>query len=225
MTALPPLFTTDIKIKNFRGYGVFELELPAQPCVILLSGPNGLGKTSLFEALEWALTDSVKRLDHVSRGKVNPRELARHAPNVTSFEVNLGFRDRDGVEPRVVTRTQVIPASSSVGTPLEEVAAILGSGDPRWNVSGTNLANYLHLTHLHAQVASLRLVTFEAKERWMHVSPLAGADRFDLVRTSLTNTKREITALQSRRSEEHAQRSQPGRSGPTGLNVLCSYRS
>jgi DNA repair exonuclease SbcCD ATPase subunit len=71
-----------LSIKNFRGYGKFELELPAHPCVVLLSGPNGLGKTSLFEAIEWCLTRSVKRLDLVSDGPADPRDLARRADGV-----------------------------------------------------------------------------------------------------------------------------------------------
>jgi len=207
MTVRSRLFSTGISIRNFRGYGNFTLALPARPCVVLLSGANGLGKTSLFEALEWGLTGSVKRLDHVSGGKANPRDLARHADGVDSFDVSLAFQDGEGREERV-TRTQLIPRVgpplAPVGTLLEEVASILASGDPRWNVRGKNLADYLHLTHLHAQVAFLRLVTFEAKDRWLRVSPLAGADRFERIRTNLTNSKKELTRLKDRRTQELA---------------------
>jgi len=206
MTARPPLFTTGIAIKDFRGYGTFTIELPPRPCVVLLSGPNGLGKTSLFEALEWGLTGSVKRLDTICRGTANPRDLARHAPNVDSFSVEIAFQDGDGREERV-SRTQLIANTPSappadVGTSPDDVAKLLSSGDPRWSVSGKNLAEYLHLTHLHAQVASLRLVTSDAKERWVRVSPLAGADRFERVRTNLTNSKRELTRLIDRRTQD-----------------------
>ena len=86
MTERAPLFITGLSIKDFRGYGKFHLELPAYPCVVLLSGPNGLGKTSLFEALEWVLTGSVKRLDMLSDGKADPLDLARRANGVDSFE-------------------------------------------------------------------------------------------------------------------------------------------
>ncbi len=200
----PPLFATGIKIKNFRGYGEFTLSLPATPCAVLLSGPNGLGKTSLFEAVEWGLTGSVKRLDMVAGGRADPHDLARRAAGVEAVEVALAFRDKSGAEERV-QRTQLVPPGDSVpnahGTRVSAVAELLRSDEARWSVSGKNLAEYLHLTHLHAQVASLRLVTFSAKERWVRVSPLAGADRFERVRTNLTSSKSALTKLKDRRAE------------------------
>ncbi len=200
----PALFATGITIRNFRGYGEFALSLPASPCAVLLSGPNGLGKTSLFEAIEWALTGSVKRLDIVSGSKVDARDLARRADGVEAVEVGLSYRDAAGAEERV-QRTQLIPpgmsAPGSHGTRVTAVADLLRSDEARWSVSGKNLADYLHLTHLHAQVASLRLITFSAKERWVRVSPLAGAERFERVRTNLTSSKAALTKLKDRRAE------------------------
>ena len=112
MTGGSSLFSTGITIRDFRGYGTFSLAVPARPCVVLLSGPNGLGKTSLFEALEWALTGFVKRLDHISGGKAGPRDLARRAPGVDGFEVSLAFQDSEGREERV-TRTQLVPPAGA----------------------------------------------------------------------------------------------------------------
>ena len=156
----PALFATALSVRDFRGYGQFDIELPATPCVVLLSGPNGLGKTSLFEAVEWALTGTVKRLDLVSGGAVDPRDLARRAPGVDAFEVGLSFRDESGMEARV-SRTQLIPANGkapdAIGTNVDAVVDALRSDDARWNVTGKNLAEYLHLTHFHAQVTSSSL--------------------------------------------------------------------
>lgn len=200
-----PLFVTGLTIKNFRGYGKFQLEVPARACVVLLSGPNGLGKTSLFEALEWGLTGSVKRLDMLSGSKADPMDLARRTEDMDAIEVKLSFRDAESREERI-TRTQLISVSGSppqaVGTTVNAVAELLRSHEPHWNVTGKNVADYLHLTHFHPQVASLRLVTFNAKERWVRVSPLAGADRFERVRLNLTNSKAALTKLKDRRAEE-----------------------
>lgn len=59
-----------VKIKNFRGYGVnhksadgyFTFSDLDKCDFLILNGYNGFGKTSFFEAIEWCLTNSVKRL-------------------------------------------------------------------------------------------------------------------------------------------------------------------
>lgn len=51
-----------IIIKNFRGFGdkvTFEFE---EKALVLLFAPNGSGKTSLLDAIEWCLTGDIKRL-------------------------------------------------------------------------------------------------------------------------------------------------------------------
>lgn len=205
MSVRPELFATHLSIENFRGYGRLDLEIPPGPCAILLSGPNGLGKTSLFEAIEWGLTGTVKRLDEVAGGRIDARELLRKGSGADRFEVRLAFRDRVGKEERV-TRTQIIPATgapgNSLGTDVASVADLLRSDESRWSVGSTNISDYLHLTHLHAQVARLRLVTFNAKQRWVRVSPLAGAERFERVRLNLTNAKGAMSRLRDEREKE-----------------------
>lgn len=50
-----------LTVKAFRGYGqeqTFELDSP----VVILTGPNGRGKTSLFDAIQWALLGKLSRL-------------------------------------------------------------------------------------------------------------------------------------------------------------------
>ena len=59
-----------VKIKNFRGYGENSQSEDGFYCFnqldksfVLISGFNGYGKTSFYEAIEWCLSDSVKRLE------------------------------------------------------------------------------------------------------------------------------------------------------------------
>ncbi|TWH32486.1 DNA repair exonuclease SbcCD ATPase subunit [Bacillus subtilis J22] len=59
-----------VKIKNFRGYGInsddeegFYVFDYLDSNFVLLSGYNGFGKTSFFEAIEWCLTDKIRRLE------------------------------------------------------------------------------------------------------------------------------------------------------------------
>lgn len=51
-----------VRIKNFRGfYGEKEILFDGKPFV-LLSAPNGIGKTSVIDAIEWCLTGNIGRL-------------------------------------------------------------------------------------------------------------------------------------------------------------------
>lgn len=63
------LLIKSIKIKNFRGYGENNERKDRYYCFdnldrdfVLINGFNGYGKTSFYEAIEWCLSDSVKRL-------------------------------------------------------------------------------------------------------------------------------------------------------------------
>ena len=67
------LYINKIYIKNFRGYEgkkEFDFTTKDKPNnLILLSGANGYGKTSLLEAIEWCLTGTIKRVydDYIKR--------------------------------------------------------------------------------------------------------------------------------------------------------------
>jgi exonuclease SbcC len=57
----PGVRLKNIHIENFRAY--CEQDFDFQPDVIVLYGPNGLGKTSLFDSLDFLCTGGVARFD------------------------------------------------------------------------------------------------------------------------------------------------------------------
>lgn len=73
----------EVKIKNFRGYGInknsedgfFTFKDLNKSDLIIISGYNGFGKTSFYDAIEWCLTDKIQRLmelnDVFKQGKNN----------------------------------------------------------------------------------------------------------------------------------------------------------
>ncbi|WP_399632710.1 AAA family ATPase [Sporosarcina sp. SG10008] len=74
-------FIKDVEIKNFRGYSNQKFDFfegrENYRGLILLGGPNGYGKTSLLDAIEWCFTGSVHRLkeDYSTRRDSNNKLL------------------------------------------------------------------------------------------------------------------------------------------------------
>ncbi len=72
----------NILIKNIRRFGE-NVDIEVGPGATIFYAPNGTGKTSIFEAIELALTGAVKRLD------TNLKSLVRD--NCTDSSVHLSF--------------------------------------------------------------------------------------------------------------------------------------
>ena len=51
----------NLSIVNFRGFGVERVDITLSPDLVLFYGPNGHGKTSLAEAVEWLFYGTTKR--------------------------------------------------------------------------------------------------------------------------------------------------------------------
>ena len=68
-TTRPPLQITRVELKNIKNHA--EAEWVFSPGVIAICGPNGSGKTTIIEAIAWALFDHLdyKREDFVKRGE------------------------------------------------------------------------------------------------------------------------------------------------------------
>jgi len=80
-----------LRIEAFRGFrDVREFDLSAS--AVIVTGPNGTGKTSFFDALQWALLGRLERLEGLRSRRnvehvVNQYRLGRKA----SVEVELGL--------------------------------------------------------------------------------------------------------------------------------------
>jgi exonuclease SbcC len=138
-----------ISIQNFRAYRtkkVFELG----SAVTILYGPNGFGKTSFFDALDFAVTGGVGRLTKASGG------LARVAKHLDSkddpTEVTLTF-EREG-ETHVITRNLADHSNALVDgkvAPRKEVLSLLTGGTAPGTDRVDSLVSLFRATHLFSQ--------------------------------------------------------------------------
>lgn len=91
------IFLSRIAIRDFRTFGDFAIDIPAAPGLVLLTGTNGLGKSSFFDAIEWGLTNKIRRFEpYINKGRKKLLEkdyLTRRGAEPGSHSVALNFSD------------------------------------------------------------------------------------------------------------------------------------
>lgn len=84
-----------IEIDNFRAYATkeknpFVLEIEEKP-IVLIYGNNGLGKSSLYDAIEWGITGKIERYDKPSAEKNDYPILRNHFTKRKDGYVKIKF--------------------------------------------------------------------------------------------------------------------------------------
>lgn len=137
-----------ISIENFRAYRspkTFELGSK----LTVLYGPNGFGKTSFFDALDFAVTGGVGRLSNARGGLAKAAKHLDSAGEPTSVTVKF---EQDGQE-RVLVRTLSTAADATLDghvTSRKSVLAALTGGTPSAD-RVENLVSLFRATHLFNQ--------------------------------------------------------------------------
>lgn len=138
-----------ISIQNFRAYRtkkVFELG----SAVTILYGPNGFGKTSFFDALDFAVTGGVGRLAKAPGGLAR---VAKHLDSQgASTEITLTI-EREG-KTHVITRNLADHNNALVdgkATQRKEVLSLLTEGAVPGTDRVDSLVDLFRATHLFSQ--------------------------------------------------------------------------
>jgi DNA repair exonuclease SbcCD ATPase subunit len=179
------VYLNRLHVQDFRTFGDFELALPPGPGVTIVWGPNGLGKTNLFAAIEWGLTNKVERLWQTK---------ASHAEKAASLR-------RDGTgEPSVTlsyTDGMVIRRTLDVVTPAGFEETLMNDGWPT-----KEFPTALRFTHLLGQSADQHLVRMEENERWTYVGPITRLKEvWDIQRKLGAQFTRESTRFSTQATE------------------------
>jgi DNA repair exonuclease SbcCD ATPase subunit len=172
-TAASDIYITRIDFENFRTFGKFGLDLPAAPGLTLLVGTNGLGKSSFFDGLEWALTGSIRRFtNHLTSSIKEGDYLTRRDAPADSHQVILGFSTGTSIFRSATNK----PSQSTVIELLKR---------PEWGAKIEDIATYLAFTHFLGQTAQQRFTSLKRNEQWEALKGPSGIDRLEEVRGAL----------------------------------------
>jgi exonuclease SbcC len=155
---MTPIYLTRFALSEFRAFSRLEIRLPPTPGALIVSGSNGLGKSSLFDGLEWCLAGEIEAFADAKKS-ADPLEYLRrwHANAARKTVVEMEFSDRT---------TVVRDLPGGLRSPIE--AAQLGElmKCPEWPGHVGDLHRHLLLTHFLGQSSATRMTHREARERW-----------------------------------------------------------
>ncbi|QEL85891.1 AAA family ATPase [Bacillus mycoides] len=204
---------TSLTLQAFRGFNhqvTFQL---ANADIIILYGPNGHGKSSVYDAIEWALTGRIHRFEESSAER-NRTRFIRNLNADSSIEsfVKLGIVLSESQHFTIERKcTATARDSSDYG---KHALTIWDESDQlykkdkeaeetlqKWLIHSDWLSKIssptkmLSLTHLLSQEKiSEFLKGMKERERYEHLSILFGTDHFDKYRESFRNTKSELNS-------------------------------
>lgn len=179
------IFLNRIRLRDFRSFAELEVELPAGPGVLIVHGTNGLGKSSLFDAIEWALTDRIDHFSKVTKKKLPGTYLTRwgkpREPRSTS--VALEFSDDSLIERSLPSKRA---RKSVLGGTIEDIPGHLR--DPSWKRAIASLDHHLLLTHFLGQSTISRLTHREPRDRFDILREAAQSNEIQTISDTLHGT-------------------------------------
>lgn len=182
-----------LTIEAFRGFSspaFFDLDASA----VIFTGPNGTGKTSVFDALQWVLLGSIKRL-----------EALRERPTVE----HVVSKFRDGERARVSLTVDVggeqlklVRTGDRRGSTLEVSGAsglsLFGDGAAEWLDAALvpsepgSLAGALTTCGLLQQDVMRSVLEAKPAERFAHISAVLGLGELESFETGAKDALKEL---------------------------------
>ena len=193
-----------LSIKDFRGIRKLDIDLSAD--LVLLHGRNGTGKTSFFDALEWALLGEVEHLDD-SNAEGDSR---------TPF-VNIFSEDGTAkVSLHLLTASGKVTLERTAGLDQKEVLHYAGKsftddrhalievlGEQARNLNVVSLRDLIRSSNFLAQTTLRRFFSKTPSERYAAVSHLLGTHDYAKFLKKLSDVQSEFS-LQRKNAEVSA---------------------
>ncbi|MDA1987131.1 SMC family ATPase [Bacillus cereus group sp. BcHK104] len=212
-----------IEIQGFRGFvnnTIFEFE---ESEMVLIYGPNGHGKTSFFDAIEWGLTGKINRYD-ISSDERNRTKFIRNqlSKNPPIIKLSIVHNDteilivREGIQSsqnstdygKHTLKLFINNEEYQGEIPEEEyLAKQIINDDWHDKISTDKLNNMYNLTHYLGQEKMLNFVNeTKDKDRYDALSTILGTEQFyfyeskfkaarDMVNSDISEIQSDISKL------------------------------
>ncbi|MDQ6421937.1 SMC family ATPase [Paenibacillus sp. LHD-117] len=194
-----------ITIEAFRGFQETRTFQFPDTNVIILHGPNGYGKTSFFDAIEWVLTGAIYRYEEDSERKAY-QYIGNHFANGRPPSVTIELSDAN--TKLKVTRTGVPYQSVRTGEGVSYIAVeVNGDSLPEEDAEDVlkgllvhkewlervDVNKSLFLTHLLCQERMNGILRgMKEKDRYHAVSRIFGTEQFTVYRDVVHKAKAEL---------------------------------
>lgn len=168
---MKPIYLNRVELSQFRAYKhqePFKLDLPDESGLTVIVGANGLGKSTIFDGVEWALTGEVSRLP-------NQTKKTLEAAIGSQAEVVLHF-----------SGDQIVNRNFHTSSLTEDINNLLMV--PGWESSG-NANQLLSFTHFLGQTIQQHIVQKGSKERWDQIKGLARFIKMERIQNKLDGRK------------------------------------
>lgn len=182
-----------IEIDHFRGYrNKKEFDLTNETDIVMLSGPNGFGKTSFFDAIEWGFTGKLSRYKESNEEKDTTRFI-NFQPEEENAKVIIEFGNKK--DRFILIREVVSNGITDYGTGKSRLTVKDKSGNEFVQGSAKKFINDLLVAeewrekiNFEDVFAQYHLLTqdklkgfvqgIKATERYKQISQLFGTERF-----------------------------------------------
>ena len=192
-----PIRIKNIAISNFRGIGK-KLDLDINADIIVIYGPNGTGKTSIIDAIEWTITGEVERLWEINYDKLlNTNEsLVNLFSKERLAKVQVEF-DKDGesiLERRYIdlskSRRSYAEINNKKANDKTMIREIVGMRMPQVDVR--RLRRVFLRSHFLGQNTILKFITQNPASRYDAFSRMVGTQDYILFNEKVNLVVRDL---------------------------------
>jgi len=206
-----------MEVEGFRGFVSKKVFNISKSKIIILYGPNGHGKTSFFDAIEWGLTGKLYRYDNPNDERNRAKFIANQTSKNTLPKVKLvidyneseiviirtGENRKDRASDYGRSRLTIMDETGSyVENPDDFLRKLLVNSEWLEKVDVENMNKMYNLTHNLGQEKITHFINdTKDGERYNSLSIMLGTDYFREYETKFKNVRHRIKATIDERNK------------------------